>query len=192
MSGHTSATGGPLAQTNPIALDTDLENALHDLITYVLGLTGDLVRPRWQMRPPNQPAIGVTWASFGITRRERFDYPQITHFNGGPDRLTRWTMVHVLVSVYGPNASANAEALRDAMYIGQNNEGLASVGLKITDAGEVTMLPDLINTQFVNRADLPLRFAQAVNRDYNVLDIASSEGPITTVDGVTAEWNVTQ
>lgn len=190
MSGNTSATGGYLPQVNTALADQDLENALTALISGVLQMSAALVRPRWQAIPPKQPSPTTNWVSLGIVSRESKDYPVIKHHAGGPDTLTRWSTLRVAVSVYGPNASGLAEQLRDALYINQNFEQLSLQGIKLLDAGNVTAVPDLFNMQWINRADVEIRLAQAVDRDYQVLDIASSQGTITTDDDVTTEWNV--
>lgn len=190
MSGNTSATGGYLPQTNTPLADQDLENAITALIAGVLSLPAALVRPRWQMIPPKQPSPTTNWVAVGITSRESTDYPVIKHHNGGPDTLSRWSVLRCAVSVYGPGAQGLAEQLRDALYINQNFEALSSVGIKLMDAGNVTAVPDLFNMQWINRADIEVRLAQAVDRDYAILDIASSQGSITTNNDVESDWNV--
>jgi hypothetical protein len=192
LSGNTSATGGYLPQVNTPLADQDLENAITALVAGVLQMSAALVRPRWQAIPPKQPSPTTNWAAVGITSRETADYPVIQHHAGGPDTLTRWSILHCAVSIYGPNASGLAEQLRDALYINQNFEALSAVGIKLMDAGNVTAVPDLFNTQWINRADIEIRLAQAVDRDYAVLDIASSHGIVTTDDDVTSEWNVSE
>lgn len=190
VSSHSSATGGPLPQANTTTSDVQLENVLMDAVAGILNLPHILVRPRWQPRPPKQPEPTVNWVAIGITTRTPMDYPYIKHFNGGPDRLTRWSSFTAMASVYGPGCQELAEQLRDGFYIDQNREQLSAIGVKLTDAGEITAVPELFNIQWINRADLTLRFARAVDREYNVLDIVSSEGTIATQNGVESEWNV--
>lgn len=185
-----SSTGGYLTQLNTPLTDQALEDAITAAIRGIIGLPDGMVRPRWQPQPPKQPAPNVNWAAVGITERTGIDYPAIRHINGGPDRLTRWSRLTVMISIYGPGCQGLAEQLRDGFYIAQNGDQLATFGIKITDVGRVTAVPDLFNMQWINRADLPLRLTQAVDRDYAVLDIASSHGVITADDGVTTEWYV--
>jgi len=192
LSGNTSATGGYLPQSNTPLADQDLENAITAAVAGVLNMSASMVRPRWQALPPKQPSPTTNWASVGITSRESMDYPVIQHHAGGPDTLTRWSTLRCAVSIYGPNASGLAEQLRDAFYINQNFEALSAIGIKLVDAGNVTAVPDLFNMQWINRADIEIRLAQAVDREYQVLDIASSQGTITTDNDVTSEWNVNE
>jgi hypothetical protein len=77
------------------------------------------------------------------------------------------------------------------LYIGQNREQMLAMDINVTDAGEIATVPELLNAGWINRADLPVRLTQSVSRDYNVLDVASSEGTITTDRGVDARWDTT-
>jgi len=190
MSGNTSATGGFLTQQNTPLSDQALEDAITAAVRGIIGLPDGMVRPRWQPIPPKQPAPSVNWAAVGITERIGIDYPVIRHFNGGPDRLTRWSSLLVMISIYGPGCQGLAEQLRDGFYIAQNGEQLGALNIKIIDVGKVTAVPDLFNMQWINRSDLSLRLAQAVDRDYAVLDLASSQGFFTADDNVTTEWDV--
>lgn len=190
ISQHSSATGGPLPQANTTTTDEQLENVLMDTVAGILNLPHTLVRPRWQPRPPKQPEPNVNWASVGIMSRAATDFPYIKHFPGGPDRLTRWGTLDVMVSLFGPACQELAEQLRDGFYIDQNREQLGAIGVKMIEATNMTAVPDLFNMQWINRFDLTIRFARAVDREYNVLDIASSEGTIATQNGVESEWNV--
>jgi hypothetical protein len=193
MSGNTSATGGFLRQSNTPLSDVAFENVMHDAVVGILGIPPDLVRPRWQPKPPKQPDVNTNWVAIGITTRTPIDYPEIKHSAGGSSRQTRWSSVEMLASIYGPNAPGLAEELRDGFYVDQNRDLMASVGIKLTEAGIVTRVPDLFNIQWINRADLPVRFAQAVDRNYEILDIASSQGTISTdITGVDVSWFVNQ
>src|SRR4051794_41883115 len=117
---NTSASGGYLRPVNTPLSDVELENALQQAVVGILGFSGDLVRPRWQPTPPNQPAPEVDWCAIAIMSRTPLDYPYEHHFPTGPTRLTRWSTVNVLASLYGPNANFYAEQLRDGFYIKQN------------------------------------------------------------------------
>jgi hypothetical protein len=196
MSGNSSATGGYLRQLNTPLSDDALLDAIHDAIAGITGIAPELVRPRWQHLPPNQPPntppAATNWCAFGITDRTPINYPVIRHFAGGPDRVTRWSAVTVLASLYGPACHALAEQLRDGFYVDQNREQLGLVGVKLTEVGELTAVPDQVNLQWLNHVDIPIILAQSVDRDYDVLDIASSQGTITTENGVTVDWNVNE
>lgn len=188
---NSSATGGYLPQVNTPLSDPAMEDVITAAISGILSFDNSMIRPRWQALPARQPPPTTNWVAIGITDRTAIDYPYIKHFNGGPDQLTRWSRITVAVSVYGPNAQGLAEQLRDGFYVSQNLEALATSSIKLTDIGSITAVPDLYNVQWINRADMEMHLAVATNRTYNVLDIASSQGTITAVDGATttAVWN---
>jgi hypothetical protein len=192
MSGTSSATGGYLPNLSSILDDDPLTDAIQEMIVGIVGLDPRMVRPRWQPNPPRQPENTVEWASLGITTRRSFDYPYISHANGGPDTLIRWTRLTVLVSFYGPHAQSKADLLRDGVYILQNSEHLASLGIRVHGAGDIVAMPEQVNNQWLNRADISLTFSQELVRTYNVLDIASADGTITSDTGVVEPFNVHQ
>ena len=111
-SNRTSATGGYLAA---LPLPAVLENPpLADLIQAMLvgvtGLNAQLVRPRWQPTPPNQPPVNVSWLAFGFTERiPEAGTPWIFHDGAaagvlGQDRLSKNQDLRLVVSCYGPAA----------------------------------------------------------------------------------------
>lgn len=192
---NSSATGGYLTQTVPALADDLLVDSLTAAIGAVVGIPGNLVRPRWQPNPPRSPENTVNWVAVGIAARRALDYPVIAHQAGGPDVLQRWVNYEVAVSMYGPNAQGNAETLRDGLYIRQNLEQLATADIKLTDAApEITAAPELVNNQWYNRADMTIRFQAKTTRAYNVLDIASTSGTITADNSTasTETWTTNQ
>lgn len=189
MSGNSSATGGFLEQITPPFSDDDRMNALHDVVVGVLGLTPSLVRPRWQPNEPKQPDATTDWVALGITEVDGTDFPHFQHVNGGPSILTRWQQFAVMVSCYGPNAQRNITELRDSLYVPQNLESLNRFAIKLHGTQPTTTVPELVNNQWINRVDMTVSFVQEVTRDYNILDIASSQGTITANDGVTAQYD---
>lgn len=184
----SSASGGPLPQINAPISEEQIEDTVQAIVAGVLRFPGSLVRPRWQTTDPNQPTAGTNWCALGITDRETNGFPYVRHERGGPSVLYRWPTLTVLVSVYGPNAADNAEALRDALYMNQNWESLSLLGIRFLEAVGVTLAPDLVNVQWINRADLRIRLTIEQTRSYRILDIASSDGTITADTGVTSQW----
>jgi hypothetical protein len=192
MSGTSSATGGFLRQLNATVNKEQLIDTLQETVVGVTGLSPDLVRPRWQPQPPPRPPADTSWVSIGIVSRTASDYPALRHFNGGPSRLTRWSEFTLLASFYGPDGDELAEVLRDGLYMVQNLELLAAIGVKLTSVDDITAVPDVVNAQFIDHVDLSMRFAMAVDRDYNILDIASSAGTFNAEGGVDSSWNATE
>jgi hypothetical protein len=59
--------------------DTDLANFLQKLFAGMTGIASDLIRPRWQPEPPNQPPQGTNWMAFGIQLVKSDTYAAIWH-----------------------------------------------------------------------------------------------------------------
>jgi hypothetical protein len=103
------------------------------------------------------------------------DYQQEV-FNGATgvgSVMTRHENIRVLLSLYGPNASANVSLIRDGFYLAQNREVLNSLDISFIEAKDSVRVPDLMNAQWIQRVDLPMLFRRPVNRTYNILNIAA-------------------
>ena len=74
---NTSATGGFL-QPEPGLARSDIERLIGDVIAGITGLPRDLVRERIAV-PQADPETGVTWCSFGITKRSE-SKSQVRHY----------------------------------------------------------------------------------------------------------------
>src|SRR5689334_15168070 len=119
--------------------DLDLDAIIQTLIVGVSGLTGDLVRPRWQPTQPKMPDIGTNWCAIGVTSITPDDGPAIIHqptlffgqglYGAGPyggssdgsDVLFRHEQIEVLASFYGTNAQQISGITRDGLGFPQNN-----------------------------------------------------------------------
>lgn len=196
MSGNTSATGGYLQATSgPTAIyDAALQDILAGAVKGVTGLPGSLVRPRWQPEPPPQPLPTTDWCSVGVMFIPHWDFPYIWHnpFGNlnGYDQLQRQEELEVLTSFYGPNAELNASAWRDGMYVQQNNDQLLSFGIRFVSAGRMIILPDLTNSQYINRADVTHYFRRQVSRNYAVLNILTVDVTGTGDQGISDTFEV--
>lgn len=148
--------------------DEDLGDVFQELVVGLTGLDPCLVRPRWQPQPPTQPPVEVNWCAVGVIQITPTDYPQITQNEDyETSRVHRLEMISILASFYGPRAGSYAAVLRDGLYIDRNLATLAQKsGIKLRSADEVTHAPELINSQYVGRADLPLTFMRFAERDY--------------------------
>ncbi len=182
MSGNTSATGGYLV---PIGAAVPEDDALADLlqtaVAGITGITGTLVRPRWQSSPPPQPPVATTWAAIGVTAEVPDDGPYIAHDGAadgglGLDRLQRHIRLDVLVTFYGPAAQGMAGVFRDGVTIQQNLEVLAMSNIVHVAIGEPIHVPELISAQWIARVDVPWTLRRQVDRTYQVRNLASAEG----------------
>lgn len=80
---NTSASGGyvkpnPLPSPTP-EQDEDLVNVLQSAVVGITGMNPKMVRPRWQVQPPNQPANDVDWCAIGVRDRTQDVYPYTSH-----------------------------------------------------------------------------------------------------------------
>lgn len=176
---NDSATGGYLlpADAPAPAEDLDLDKIFQAAVRQITGLPGDLVRPRWQPNPPKQPEPHIDWCAIGITVTTPDDSPAITHHaeNGGFSRLTRHEGIQLLASFYGPHCKSIAARLRDGIGIPQNMEALRAFTIGLVDIGEIRAFPELLNQQWVRRADMPLRFNRKITRDYAIRNVIAAD-----------------
>lgn len=176
---NSSATGGyltPDATPSPIE-DAALDAAFQKAIVGITALPGNMVRPRWQEKPPKQPEPSVNWCAFGVTSQIPDAGPHIQHVSADPgnDTLRRHEEIDVLATFYGPLAKQYAAILRDGFGIPQNIEELKASGIAFIDAGDIRPVPELVNQQWIRRADIQLRFRRAVTRSYAIRNILAAD-----------------
>lgn len=182
MSGsNNSSTGGYIVDRAPLPASGDaVTAAMQTMIAQLAQLPGNMVRPRWQPMPPTQPAVDQTWAAVGVIRTEADAFPYIAHDGAttlpgetapGVDRMQRHSTVTVLATFYGPNADDAAVSVRDALYVPQNMEPLAPLGLKLLEVHDLTRAPEIMNQQFVDRVDLRIDMRRQINRVYPIFDL---------------------
>jgi hypothetical protein len=170
---NTSATGGVLLPTGAVADDDALDAIFQALISQVTGLDGSLVRPRWQPTPPKQPEPKVNWCALGVSTQEGDAGPWIA-YDPVADNTDYWRHegIDVLSSFYGPNAQGMAKMLRDGLSIPQNTESLLPI--RFTSNGPIRQVPELVNQQWIRRADLALTFRRKVMRTYAITHLVSA------------------
>ncbi len=188
---NDSSTGGYLAPavTAPPAEDDALDNLLQELVAGVTGLSGDLVRPRWQPTVPKQPEPSVNWCAFGIPEQENDAGPAIQHdpAGDGHDEYQRHQDIRLLCTFYGPAAKGYAQRLADGLTIPQNREQLGLNDMAFVSAGEIRAAPDYVNQQWVRRYDLAVTLRRKITRTYPVLNLLSAAGNIEAEMGSRAE-----
>lgn len=179
---NTSATGGYLTPSSaPPAEDAVLDRQLQQMVVGITGLTGSLVRPRWQVKPPSQPEIETDWCAIGVIDEDNDDNAAIVHISAanGSDEMQRHEVITVLASFYGPNCRGNAKLLRDGIQLPQNREVIRfQQGLAFIDTDKVRNVPELVFQQWLGRADLQMRFRRQVTRTYAVNNVLGITGTI--------------
>jgi hypothetical protein len=165
-------------------IEVDWENFLQTTVAGIIGLPGNLVRPRWQPNPPPTPDVSVDWAACGITRTVANFEAAIQHYGdmtgglAGYDRVRRQERITYRVSCYGPHAGDNCAMLRDGLYVEQNRQfwHLNAVGL--VEAQQIDHVPELFRQQWRDRYDLEIILNREIRRIYLVRDLVRSTGVI--------------
>ena len=177
-----SASGGYLVPVSPLPIDDEeLGRRLSNLVSGVTGIPGNLVRPRWQKNPAPIPSESTNWAAVGVVSYPSMKgTPRLEHHpeQEGYSVARDDGSVHVLASFYGPNCSALARLCRTGLWVNQNWEQLAPLGLTLADVGDATVTAELVNETWLRRADLPIFLAQTIERTYAILNVLSADGVI--------------
>jgi hypothetical protein len=171
----------------------DLEDAVHDCIAGITGLTGSLVRPRWQPEPGNIPAAATAWAAFGFENRVTSEFPEVIHdgaanTGAGADRLHQHETLTVRTSFYDLGAAGLADKyaalLRDGLFIAQNREALAQAGgILLVSVGDASPAPILLKERWLYRVDLTFTIRRQIDRTYAVPNITSASAKVLTETG---------
>lgn len=184
---NDSSTGGFLAPSSgQPPEDAALDAILQALVVGVTGLVGNLVRPRWQPKPPAQPEPNVDWCAIGVVDEDPEPNIALAHSGDGNGSSTSFDndIVSVLASFYGPTARGNAKRLRTGLMIAQNRETLLANGLALMEIpGKTIFVPEIFNNQTVRRADLPIRFRRRTAMVWPIDNIVEFQGSIATEDG---------
>jgi hypothetical protein len=170
----------PLLSGGAPVYDQALENLVHDILMGLTGIPGQYVRPAWQPEPPAQPAPSIDWVGFSITAFPVIEYPAVTQLGSNTgDVQYEHEDIEILCSFYGPDAAANMSLCRAGLYVAQNRDMMKSVGLNFVGTDRPSRVPDLVNVQWINRVDLPVKMRRKLSRTYNVLslDPAQAAGP---------------
>lgn len=136
-----------------------LEDALHDMVCGLCGLSGEMVRPRWQPRPAPVPAPEADWCAFGIVSQSAEG--GMAWHEKGSTRLEVQETLLVMFSFYGPNARSKASCLRNGLWIEQNRAVLREgANLALVRVGEITSAPELANGRWLKREDISITFTR--------------------------------
>jgi hypothetical protein len=186
---NDSSTGGALLPTVDPLDDAALDAVLVAMVAGVGGIAS--VRPRWQAQPLPQPAPGTDWAAVGIIRRKSLGMAWFQHRadNLGDDSQAHEEL-EIMASVYGANRGRNAARVRDGLYIPQNREALASVGISVVDTGDIVSAPELFAQQWIGRVDLTITLRRELDRTYQVLNLVSADGVIHSTTSPAINWSV--
>ncbi|MCK4883531.1 MAG: hypothetical protein KAS30_01545 [Candidatus Diapherotrites archaeon] len=172
-----SSTGGYLTPT--ATTDTDLGEFLHDLLEGLTGIDTNLIRVNWQKDPPPSPENGVNWIGYGITVKAPEDgsaYLEPT--DGAESEQQRHEDIDLALQVYGDNCLLTASQIESGLEIGQNREALYLNKMAYVGTSEISHVPELINGEWFNRADMTLTFRRQVNRTFSILSLVDASATI--------------
>jgi hypothetical protein len=195
---NDSSTGGYLtpSSTNSELNDQALIVALQAVVVGITGMPGNMVRPRWQVSPPNVPDLGVNWVSIGPAERERDPFAAVLHdqTTGTNSKVIRNQVISILCSFYGPAAEANSELFAMGLEIGQNRTAMKQAGLNLVGgAGRAVVVPVQMKQSWVYRIDIPFRIRRQQQYTYSVLDIVKVQSTLMAQAGeqiITEQINV--
>lgn len=187
MPTNDSTTGGILLPTDVTApaYDTELDAIFQQLVTGLTGLSGSLVRPRWQATQPKQPEASQNWVAIGVTNIEPDGWGSVITHNdsgAGSDSVTRWEVLTVLVSTFGPAAMQYVTQLRDGLFLPQNTEFLRANNMGLIDSDSIRALPNLVNQVYRHRYDIQFRLRRKAIRTYAIRNLAAVEIDLHTAN----------
>ena len=179
---NTSRQLGYLTPVNTIAAyDLDLDKIFQAHVVGITGMTGSLVRPRWQPTPPVQPPLTTDWCAIGVSRIVNMYGPAIVHQgtdatdpDNGTDTREWHEEIEVLASFYGPGASAKLAAFVEGCGIPQNNDQLKQYNMAFVSASDPIAAPDFQNQQWIRKFDVTLTFRRRTQRVYQVRNLADA------------------
>ena len=94
---------------------------------------------------------------------------------------------------YGPQSTANASAVRDALFQDYFNDQLSISNLfPVSNPSEVTRVPEQFNAQWWERADYHITMYESVTQTIQSNVVLSVENKINTADGLVADFTVTK
>lgn len=191
---NDSSTGGFLAPAGPLPPeDTALDELLQALVAGVTMLPGNLVRPRWQPRPPPVPEPSVDWGAIGVTEETPEPNISLVHVSAGQGSSISYLVdvITVTATFYGPTARGNAELLRTGLMIAQNRELLYNSGLALMAMPEKTVfLPEIINNQTQRRADVVILFRRRTTLVWPILNLLEFQGTLNTENPGDLDYSV--
>ena len=212
---NTSATGGYLAQLRAFGFDDEivfggfeagiwdgrdvilplsmieLEDIWHDVIAGITRIDDTLVRPSRQVDPVKQPAHGIDWCAFEITRVASDPWPYVRHDSAGDgsDIVVDHDVYRLAAAFYGPSADMAVGVFRRGLCVWQNRAALRGVAIAVRSVGDPITVPELDSMSWRQRVDIDIVFIVESKARYAVLNLLRSTGTITGNDGTAVSYD---
>lgn len=175
---NDSSNPGYLLPVMESAYDSTLDTYFQAVVVGITGLSGPMVRPRWQPKPPVQPAFDQDWCALGVTlsQADGFAYENFdaaANAGNGQETVEYDEEFTVLHSFYGPNAMRLVRRLRAGLQLSQNRAILRMVGIVVQEMGDTTRVPALLADVWLNRVDMPVIYRRRAQSLFNVLSVQS-------------------
>lgn len=180
MTPNNSATGGyllPQPQLSNFGTQT-FEQFLQQVFVGVSGLSGDLVRPRWQAKPPKQPDGDVNWFSIGLVEDDSDTNAYVGIDDDGNTQLMRMEDLPVECMFYGPNSLDVGKVVRDGFQIKQNLEVLQASNMNFVSTSRMVRTPDFVNEVWIDRWAMTVYMRREILRVYPILTLVSGSGQL--------------
>lgn len=174
---NDSTTSGFVAPISSDLYDDPLDDLLQAAVAGITGIPGRFVRPRWQPKPPNQPAFDTDWVAFGVVRSTVDTFAFEGHDKADPETssVDRDELLYVLHSFYGPNSGGLCERFRDGLELQQNRAVLSASRIELVEVGEATRVPALLQETWVRRVDAMVTYRRRTSRRYQIKSLISGE-----------------
>jgi hypothetical protein len=183
---NTSATGGYILPTStlPIQGKLTLEQFVQSVLVGISGLPGNLIRPKFQVKPPQQPEVEVNWIAFDANESIPDTYAYETTNAQGQTINERQETLLIKCSFYGPNGLGYYKLVRDGLQMTQNLEALRAARIAFTEISRAIHMPELINERWFSRYEAEISLRVETVRTYPVLSLLSCAGTINTDTGL--------
>lgn len=175
--GPDSSAAGFLRPLSAPIYDNPLDDFFHDFLVGLSGIPGDLVRPRWQPEPPNQPDFTINWLAFGFPRitEDAFAYQDQDPDDPTQGLVQRDEILTMLMSFYGPQCGQLGKQVSAGIQLSQNRAYLRVQQISVVEVEDQIKLPALLKERWVPRVDINVRFRRRAGWVFAIRQVESAQ-----------------